>query len=99
MDRPALLDALRNRDAVMRAFLAPDGSLRDIPTKIGKRLVVLDHLAQSFEVGQLYPEAEVNEILHRFHRIAALRRYLVEEEFMERRDGTYWRAGGTVDGL
>jgi hypothetical protein len=52
MDRPALLDALRNRDAVMRAFLAPDGSLRDIPTKIGKRLVVLDHLA-SPEVGQL----------------------------------------------
>ncbi|HQF03029.1 MAG TPA: DUF2087 domain-containing protein [Phycicoccus sp.] len=100
MDRPALLDALRNRDAVMRAFLAPDGSLRDIPTKIGKRLVVLDHLAQSFEVGQLYPEAEVNEILHRFHPDhAALRRYLVEEEFMERRDGTYWRAGGTVDGL
>ena len=100
MDRPALLDALRNRDAVMRAFLAPDGSLRDIPTKIGKRLVVLDHLAQSFEVGQLYPESAVNEILHRFHPDhAALRRYLVEEEFMERRDGTYWRAGGTVDGL
>ena len=26
---------------------------------------------------------------------AALRRYLVDEEFLHRRDGYYWRAGGT----
>lgn len=99
MDRPTLDAALTKRDAVLRAFLAPDGSLTAIPTKIAKRLVVLDHLAQEFEVGQLYTEAEVKEVLTRFHPDhAALRRYLVEE-FMERREGTYWRAGGTVDGL
>ncbi len=28
---------------------------------------------------------------------AALRRYLVEETFLDRKDGIYWRAGGTVD--
>ena len=28
---------------------------------------------------------------------AALRRYLVDEEFLERRQGFYWRAGGTFE--
>lgn len=45
-----------------------------------------------------YPEAEVTALLQRFHPDhAALRRYLVENEFLERRDGLYWRAGGTVN--
>ncbi len=98
MDRPRLEHALRDRDRVLAAFLAPDGSLRDIPTRIGKRLVVLDHLAQRFAVGRTYEESTVNAVLRAFHPdVAALRRYLVEEGFLERRDGVYWRAGGTVD--
>jgi hypothetical protein len=98
MDRPALQDADRDRDAVLRAFLAEDGSLRDIPRRVGKRLVVLDHLAQGFEPGLRYAEAEVNTRLGVVHPdVAALRRYLVDEGFLERRDGFYWRAGGSVD--
>ena len=98
VDRPALQDALKDRDAVLRAFVAEDGTLRSIPTKLRKRLVVLDWLAQDFEVGRSYAEPEVNAIVGAHHPdVAALRRYLVEEELMERRDGRYWRAGGTVD--
>lgn len=83
---------------VLANFLAPDGSLRTIPTKRAKLLVVLDHLAQSFELGRIYPEREVNEVLTRFHPdCAALRRYLVVDEFLTREDGFYWRSGGTVD--
>lgn len=100
MDRPALQDALRNRDAVLRAFVRDDGSLVSIPTKIAKRLVVLDLIAQEFAVGEVYDETEVNALIRPFHDdVAALRRYLVEEGFMDRRDGRYWRAGGTVDGV
>jgi hypothetical protein len=98
MDRPSLEDALRQRDAVLRAFVAADGSLRSIPSKATKRLVVLDHVAQAFPIGENWPEAEVNAVLSRFHPdVAALRRYLVEEEFLDRRDGRYWRSGGTTD--
>ncbi|WP_392543014.1 DUF2087 domain-containing protein [Oryzobacter telluris] len=98
MDRPALDDALRHREVVLRAFLDVDGRLSSIPTKLSKRLVVLDHISQQFEPGRRYPEAEVNEVMHRFHPDhAALRRYLVEQGFLERRDGEYWRAGGTVE--
>jgi hypothetical protein len=98
MDRPTLQDALRDRDAVLRAFLAEDGSLRQIPSRLRKRLVVLDLLAQQFEPGQRYSETEVNARLRPFHPdVAALRRYLVDEEFLDRRDGEYWRAGGSVE--
>ena len=98
MFRPDLQDALRDRDAVLRAFLAPDGSLSAIPTKIRKRLVVLDLLAQQFEPGRRYEETEVNNALRAYHPdVAALRRYLVEEGFLDRADGRYWRSGGTVD--
>ncbi|MEO7447290.1 MAG: DUF2087 domain-containing protein [Humibacillus sp.] len=97
MLRPDLQDTLRDRDAVLRAFLAPDGSLTAIPTKLRKRLVVLDLLAQRFEPGLTYVETEVNALLRAFHPdVAALRRYLVEEGFLDRADGRYWRTGGTV---
>ena len=79
-------------------FLDADGRLVTVPSKHSKRLVVLDHLAQSFELGVVYPEAEVNDRLGRFHPdFAALRRYLVDEHFLTRRDGVYWRSGGSVD--
>jgi hypothetical protein len=48
--------------------------------------------------GQAYSESEVNERLSAIHPdYAALRRYLVDDEFLHRRDGFYWRAGGTFE--
>lgn len=84
--------------AILHHFLDPDGRLHTIPSKHAKLLVVLDHLAQRFEPGKVYPEREVNAILERFHPdYAALRRYLVENQFLTREDGFYWRSGGTFD--
>ena len=89
---------MRDRDAVLRAFVADDGRLRGIPTKIRKRLVVLDLLAQEFEPGVRYSEAQVNLMLGRWYAdTATLRRYLVDEGFLDREDRIYWRSGGTVD--
>jgi len=84
-------------DRILRIFVR-DGKLVQIPVVHSKRLVVLDWLASMFEPGEAYTEKEVNEILGRVHPdYAALRRYLVDEEFMHRRDGFYWRAGGTFE--
>lgn len=84
-------------DSVLRAFLDEDGRLRRIPARHAKRQVVLDHVAQSFEVGVRYPESDVNELLHRFHPDhAALRRHLVDDGYLDRDHGVYWRSGGTV---
>jgi hypothetical protein len=85
-------------ERVLANFLDTDGRLRTIPTKLSKLLVVLDRLAQEFEPGQTYPEAQVNDVLQRFHPdYAALRRYLVENGFMTRENNVYWRSGGTFE--
>ena len=82
--------------AVLRNFVA-GGRLVRIPAQRAKRLVVLDWLAGRFEPGRTYPERDVNLALGMVHAdVAALRRYLVDEGYLERRDGFYWRAGGTV---
>lgn len=97
MDRVSLQEALIHRDAVLRTYLDSDGRLNRIPRKHRKRLVILDHVCRVFEPGVHYPETDVNALLRAFHDdVAALRRALVDDGFMDRRDGEYWRSGGTV---
>jgi hypothetical protein len=92
-------DAPAAQARVLRTFVR-DGRLTQIPMVRSKRLVVLDHLAQEFEVGRRYSERQVNLMLGRWHAdTAALRRYLVDEGFLARDKGEYWRSGGTVGGV
>lgn len=90
------LDPDRNRAAVLRAFVV-DGRLVSIPAARGKRRVILEHIAASFEPGVRYPEREVDAILRAWYADhASLRRYLVDEELLTREVGVYWRIGGPV---
>jgi hypothetical protein len=74
------------------------GRLRELPARHSKRLIVLRRLALEFDVGVRYPEHEVNETLRRFHDdYTTLRRYLVDEDFLSRDRGVYWRSGGPVE--
>ena len=98
MDNPLLQDALAQQEAVLRAFVGADGRITQMPAKRIKRLALLDHVARSFEVGRKYTEKDVTRILKAIHHDhAALRRYLVDEGFLSRDHGIYWRSGGTVD--
>jgi hypothetical protein len=98
MDGPSLQHLSANPEKVLRNFLDADGRIERMPAKASKRLVLLDHVAQAFDVGHRYPESEVNQILVGFYDdYASLRRYLVDAELLEREDGVYWRSGGTVD--
>jgi len=90
------LDPDRQRDQVLRAFVV-DGRLAQIPAGHAKRMVVLEHIASSFEPGVRYPEREVNAVLRAWHDdYAALRRYLVDAGLLSRADNVYWRSGGAV---
>lgn len=75
---------------VLRAFFEGE-QLTSIPAQHSKRLVVLRLLAESvFEKKRKYPEKEVNQLLAVRHPDAAsLRRYLVDEGFMARKQGVY----------
>ena len=82
---------------VLRAFVR-DGRLVSIPTVHSKRLVVLNWLSQRFEPGREYSEQMVNLILGQVHAdTAALRRYLVDDDFLSRANGKYWRTGGSYE--
>lgn len=74
-----------------------DGKLVQWPSKRSKRIVVLDHIAQRFEPGVRYSEREVNGLLRPLDDdTSTTRRYLVDERFLDRADGEYWRSGGSV---
>jgi hypothetical protein len=90
-------DAPAEEARVLRAFVR-DGRLTSIPSAWAKRRVVLEWLAQRFEPGRRYSENMVNLSLAQVHPdTAALRRYLVDDGFMSRDHGEYWRTGGRVD--
>jgi hypothetical protein len=81
---------------VLSRFFRGD-RLIELPAQRRKRLVVLERLALEFEVGVRYREPEVNATLRRFHDDhATLRRQLVDEGYLDRSGGEYWRAGGRV---
>ena len=76
------------------AFIDVAGRLVAIPVQRKKRLAVLRWLVEDFQPGRLFSEAEVNRMIARRHPdFAALRRYLVDEELMQRKRGVYWRTG------
>jgi len=89
--------ATDDEEHVLKTFFR-NGRLTEIPTKKSKRLIVLERVSLEFEPGVRYDEKHVNAIVGRFFNdYAALRRYLVDEGFLERDHGEYWRTGGRVD--
>lgn len=79
---------------VRETFVDAAGRLTSIPVQRKKRFAILRWLVEDFQPGRLYSEAEVNRTISRRHPdFAALRRYLVDEELMQRRRGVYWRTG------
>jgi DNA-binding transcriptional ArsR family regulator len=75
---------------IVRSFFE-NGLLTSIPAQHSKRLVVLRQLAETvFEKKHRYPEKEVNQRLGALNPDpASLRRYLVDEGFMARKNGEY----------
>ncbi|HEV2374391.1 MAG TPA: DUF2087 domain-containing protein [Streptosporangiaceae bacterium] len=95
LDPVPVLEAVA-RDPHLRVFLG-NGRIETMPAKQSRRRLLLDQIAQAFEPGVRYPESHVSEFLADLHHdYAALRRYLVDEEFLSRAEGQYWRIGGTV---
>jgi hypothetical protein len=90
-----VLDALA-LDPQLRVFLG-DGRIETMPARQSRRRLLLDQIAQAFEPGVRYSEQTVSEFLGSLHHdYATLRRCLVDEEFLSRAGGQYWRSGGTV---
>jgi hypothetical protein len=92
LDRAAVLAALSDNPR-LQVFVR-DGRIAQLPAKVSRRRLLLAEIVRAFEPGVRYPDPAVNEFLKSLHDDnAALRRYLVDEELLERADGVYWRIG------
>jgi hypothetical protein len=95
LDPAAVIERVAG-DPRLRAFTS-HGRIETLPARQARRHLLLDQIAQAFEPGVRYPERQVSLFLGALHAdYAALRRYLIDEEFLSRSDGQYWRSGGTV---
>jgi hypothetical protein len=88
---------LKDPPEQVRAFVR-DGLITQFPVKRTRRRALLNEVAQAFEPGRRYPEADVDRVLKgMIEDHCTLRRYLVDEEFLSRNtEGVYWRTGGDV---
>lgn len=81
---------------VLRSYLS-NGRMTSMPRAGRKRQILLAQIVQVFEPGRRYAEVDVNLTLRQFWPdVAALRRYLVEADLLDRAAGEYWRIGGEV---
>jgi biotin operon repressor len=79
------------RKKVLDSFIE-FGKLKSIPVQRKKRRIILEQLVQSFEYDVEYPEKEVNLKLAEYHDdFCTLRRELIVERLMERKNNIYWR--------
>ncbi|WP_420628092.1 metalloregulator ArsR/SmtB family transcription factor [Candidatus Leptofilum sp.] len=76
---------------ILSSFVV-DGRLAQLPARYKKQFVVMKWVANHFEPGVRYPEADLNETLKQFHPdFASLRRYLIDHKLMTRENNIYWR--------
>ncbi|MGG1686495.1 metalloregulator ArsR/SmtB family transcription factor [Pseudalkalibacillus sp. NRS-1564] len=76
--------------AVINNFLAPDGTLKHLPSQRKKKIIILKHLINGLERGKKYPEKEINEYIKKFHPdFATIRREFIINHFMYRENNIY----------
>lgn len=79
------------RQKVIRSFF-DYGKLRSIPIQRKKRLICYEKIAESFEIGRVYEEKEVNEIITPIHEdYCTIRRDMIGEGIFKREGTRYTR--------
>ena len=82
----------RYRQKVIDTFFEY-GKLKAIPAQRKKERIVLEEIAKAFETGKVYTEREVNVIIADFNDdFCTIRRDMIAEKLLERKDGSYWKA-------
>ena len=70
-----------------------NGPLDVFPSKEKRKYIIAQEVIKRFDIGKVYLEKEVNELLKTVHEdFATIRRFLVDYRFMNRSDDgkKYW---------
>lgn len=79
------------RQKVIKAFFDYD-KLRSIPVQRKKKMICYERIAEQFEIGKVYEEKEVNEIISPIHAdYCTIRRDMISEGIFKREGSRYVR--------
>ncbi|MDN4607872.1 DUF2087 domain-containing protein [Sporosarcina highlanderae] len=83
------------REKVLKNYFRKglDGPLDTFPSKEKRKFVIAQEIIKRFEVGKMYKEKEINEILIEIYPdFATIRRFFIDYGFMNRSDDgmEYW---------
>lgn len=82
---------LTDEERVLRTWVK-DGRIMEIPVQEKKKQILLRWLARQIDPARRWTEREFSEWLAQFNEdYAFLRRYLVDNGYMARENGIYWR--------
>ena len=91
LETPAVDSDAEYRRAVYASFFK-NGRLSSFPVQRKKREIILERIAEDFELGKDYPETEVNEIIHRYYDDhCTVRREMIAFGIMSREREIYRR--------
>ena len=79
---------------ILKDYLNEDGTIAQLPTNRRKLEVLLQYIVVRFDIGEVYTEKMVNQVIGDLHEdISGLRRDLISFGYLDRkRDGSaYWR--------
>lgn len=80
----------RYREKVLNTFFKY-GKLTKLPAQYKKRRIIYEEFVKQFEPNRTYTERDVNIIIADFYDdFCTIRRALIDEGFMDRKDGEYW---------
>ncbi|REK71152.1 metalloregulator ArsR/SmtB family transcription factor [Paenibacillus paeoniae] len=76
--------------SVIRNFFTTEGQLKNIPSQLKKKLIVLEHIVSRLEQGRTYSEKEINEFIKGYHEdFATIRREFIMHQYMYRDKEVY----------
>jgi excisionase family DNA binding protein len=82
----------RDPGATVVKHFTKNGRIKALPAQRKKRQYVLEHILRRFEIGRVYSEKEVNEIIGELHEdFCTVRREFIMNKMMSRSGGKYMR--------
>ncbi|CQR48436.1 HTH-type transcriptional repressor CzrA [Paraliobacillus sp. PM-2] len=78
------------KDAIIKNFLLPDGTLKHLPSQQKKKILILAYLIRDIQPHHIYSEHEINVYIRQYHEdYATIRREWVMHQFMFRKNNAY----------
>ncbi|MCA0969515.1 metalloregulator ArsR/SmtB family transcription factor [Halobacillus litoralis] len=82
----------KEKEKVLNNFITDEDRLKQLPSQLKKKLVVLSYFVQGLENGKVYEEKELNDYIRTFFDdFATVRREWIMHQFMYRENNQYER--------